>query len=189
MQLLPLLEAVRDHPLPRTQRQDERSIKNEEFPESQESALYRMKPLTDGQSWCEGCGTILNKAEKVVQRRCHLHRVSGNYPGESAWELPLPGQSRSAQMTLSMFAEPARKLIRRRLVDRLAPSVYAVDVWDGVGDGRPCDGCGQAVTKRERAVEAIVSMWLSVYFHAECYDFWKSEPLAVSDKESRARAG
>jgi hypothetical protein len=61
-------------------------------------------------------------------------------------------------MTLSMFAEPARQLIRRRLVDRLAPRVYAVDVWDGVGDGRPCDGCGQAVTKRERAVEAIVSM-------------------------------
>jgi hypothetical protein len=93
------------------------------------------------------------------------------------------------KMTLSMFAEPARQLIRRRLVDRLAPRVHAVDVWDGVGDGRPCDGCGQAVTKRERAVEAIVSMWLSVYFHAECYDFWKSERLAVSDKESRARAG
>jgi hypothetical protein len=39
VQLLPLLEAVRDHPLPRTQRQDERRIKNEEFPESQEPAI------------------------------------------------------------------------------------------------------------------------------------------------------
>jgi hypothetical protein len=39
VQLLPLLEAVRDHPLPSTQRQDERRIKNEKFPESQERAV------------------------------------------------------------------------------------------------------------------------------------------------------
>jgi hypothetical protein len=188
VQLLPLLEAVRDHPLPRTQRQDERRIKNEEFPESQERAVSHVA-IDRWASWCEGCGTILNKAEKVAQRRCTFIAFQVITRASPRGSSPLPGQSRSAQLTLSMFAEPARQLIPRRLVDRLAPRVYAVDVWDGVGDSRPCDGCGQAVTKRERAGEAIVSMWLSVYFHAECYDFWKSERLAVSDKESQARAG
>ena len=83
----------------------------------------------------------------------------------------------------------SRELVRRRLIDRLAPRVHAVDVWNGLGDGRLCDGCGQGVTKRDHAVEAVVSMWLSVYFHAECYDFWNSERLAIPHTESEARAG
>jgi len=87
-----------------------------------------------------------------------------------------------------MDSELCRQLVGRRLIDRLAPRVRAVDVWDGFGDGRPCDGCGQPVTEREHAVAAVASMWLSVYFHAECYEFWNSERLAVSRKEMEVRA-
>jgi len=43
------------------------------------------------------------------------------------------------------------------------------------------------VTEREHAVEAVASMWLSVYFHAECYEFWNSERLAVPPKAMEVR--
>jgi hypothetical protein len=74
------------------------------------------------------------------------------------------------------------------LIERLVARVHAVDVWDGPGDGRPCDGCGRRVTRYQAAVSAIASQWLSVYFHAECYDIWNSERLAVSEAESMARS-
>ena len=79
-----------------------------------------------------------------------------------------------------MDAESRQELIRRRLFGRLLPRVHAVDVWDGAGDGRPCDGCGLPVTNRQRAVEAIASRWLSMYCHTRCFDIWESERRAIS---------
>ena len=78
-----------------------------------------------------------------------------------------------------MDATSRRGVIRRRLLERLLPHVYAVDVWDGPGDGRPCDGCEAPVTAYQHAVQAIASRWLSVYFHTECFEAWKSERITV----------
>jgi hypothetical protein len=84
----------------------------------------------------------------------------------------------AAQMRLASSLR--QELIRRRLVGRLLPRVYAVDVWDGPGDGRSCDGCALPVTNRQHAVEAIASRWLSMYCHARCFDIWESERRAIS---------
>ena len=83
-----------------------------------------------------------------------------------------------------MLAESVRRQIRQRLIHRLAPRVYAVDVWNGLGDGRPCDGCGESVATDKHAIKAVSSRWLTVYFHAECYDLWDSERRLPPHKEA-----
>lgn len=85
-----------------------------------------------------------------------------------------------------MLSESIRRQIRQRLIHRLAPRVYAVDVWNGAGDGRPCDGCGEPVAADADAVEAVASRWLSVYFHAECYDLWNVERRLSPRDEAEA---
>jgi hypothetical protein len=90
VQLLPLLEAVRDHPLPRTQRQDERRIKNEEFPESQERAVSHVA-IDRWAIVVRGLRHDPQQGRESGPAPLHLHRVSGNYPGESAWKFPVAG--------------------------------------------------------------------------------------------------
>lgn len=79
-----------------------------------------------------------------------------------------------------MQATLSRELIHRRLIGRLLPRVQAVDIWDGPGDGRPCDGCALPVTTLQHAIEAVASRWLSMYCHAQCFDIWDSERLLLS---------
>ena len=86
-----------------------------------------------------------------------------------------------------MLPESVQRQIQQRLIHRLAPRVYAVDVWSGLGDGRPCDGCGELVATDEQAIKAVASRWLSVYFHAECYDLWNLERRLPSRAEPDAR--
>jgi hypothetical protein len=74
----------------------------------------------------------------------------------------------------------SRELIHGRLIGRLLPRVQAVDVWDGPGDGRPCDGCALPVTTLQRAIEAVASRWLSMYCHAQCFDIWESERVVLT---------
>jgi len=85
------------------------------------------------------------------------------------------------KLTFTMEEESRRQLIRRRLVERLLPRVHAVDVWDGVGDGRLCDACEAPITANQHAIQAIASLWSSLYLHAECFDLWRAERLAVLD--------
>jgi len=83
----------------------------------------------------------------------------------------------------------SRELIHCRLIDRLLPRVQAVDVWDGPGDGRPCDGCALPVTTLQRAIEAVASRWLSMYCHDQCFDVWESERVVLTGATPRPSHG
>ena len=87
-----------------------------------------------------------------------------------------------------MDAEFARLIIRHRIVDRRLPRGRAVDVSEGVGDGRRCDGCAEPITPNQSAIWAAVSEWMFVRLHTECFKIWNSERLAVSPvKPSEAK--
>lgn len=88
-----------------------------------------------------------------------------------------------------MHAAFSRELIHRRLIGRLLPRVQAVDIWDGPGDGRPCDGCALPVTTLQHAIEAVASRWLSMYCHARCFDIWDSERLLLPVDNSPHESG
>jgi hypothetical protein len=61
----------------------------------------------------------------------------------------------------------ANKTMRGRLP---APNGF----WDtaSVGDGRPCDGCADAIGPMEVLFTVVVSNALSFRFHAECCEAW-----------------
>ena len=70
--------------------------------------------------------------------------------------------------------DPLRSRIHER---RLLPRVHTINVRDGMGDGRLCEGCGSQVLHHEPAVEALA--WRAMYFHAECFDIWDRERHAI----------
>jgi hypothetical protein len=81
----------------------------------------------------------------------------------------------------------ARLIIRRRIQDRRLPSGRAIDVLDGIGDGRPCDACADVIRPDQPAVRAIISFdWLSVRFHAECFEIWDLERFSARQQKQSA---
>lgn len=46
-----------------------------------------------------------------------------------------------------------------------------------VGDGTPCDGCGETIDPREQLHAVNVRGVLALRFHAECYSAWSTFKL------------
>ena len=84
-----------------------------------------------------------------------------------------------------MDSEFTRLVIRHRIVDRRLPHGAAVNVSEGPGDGRRCDGCAESIMPNQSAIWATVSEWMFVRLHAECFEIWNSERLAVSPVKPR----
>jgi hypothetical protein len=83
-----------------------------------------------------------------------------------------------------MDREFARLLIRHRLMERRLPRGHAVELSESVGEGGRCDGCSEAIGPAQTAVWAIVAAsWMSVRLHAECFDLWDTERLALPHTE------
>ena len=77
-----------------------------------------------------------------------------------------------------MDAEVARQVIQRRLqVGRLPHGrVLALPVCRGGGE--MCDGCGEPMTRNQKMLWGIaVRDWVSIQFHADCFQIWEVERL------------
>ena len=56
---------------------------------------------------------------------------------------------------LRMDSLLVRWVIQLRLDDGRLPSGRIIDLIDSAGDGQPCDGCGEIITKVETAVTGL----------------------------------
>ena len=73
-----------------------------------------------------------------------------------------------------------QQLVRRRINDRRLPLGRSVGIREMLGDGRPCDACGEPISPVEKLMLAMVSLeGVSVRFHVDCYHVWDSERRAV----------
>jgi hypothetical protein len=83
-----------------------------------------------------------------------------------------------------------RQLIRHKLLGGRLPRSRAVDVWAAPGDGQVCDGCGEPIARNQQIVWGIATRdWTSIQFHADCFQIWDAERLALSPQEPDARSG
>ena len=83
-----------------------------------------------------------------------------------------------------------RWLIQLRLDDGRLPSGRIIDLIDSAGDGQPCDGCGEIITKVETAVTGLsAENWRSIRLHPSCFRIWDrarlGRPSALSKEDHR----
>jgi hypothetical protein len=92
----------------------------------------------------------------------------------------MSGLSYTSYLT-RMDQDLTRRLIRRRITERLLPQTRAVGVRETAGDGQLCEACELAINAEQRAVLAMVSLeWMAVRFHVECYKLWDEEQQELS---------
>jgi len=45
-------------------------------------------------------------------------------------------------------------------------------------NGRQCDACDEGIGANQKAMLVMVSQeWMSLFFHADCYEMWDAERL------------
>jgi hypothetical protein len=81
-----------------------------------------------------------------------------------------------------------REVIRRKIADGSLPKGRAVDHWDVPGTGYTCDGCGEPMMRNQNTHWGVVVQdWMSIQLHADCFQIWEAERLALT--VGRLRAG
>ena len=112
--------------------------------------------------WSNVCGGVPTVAHRT--RRLARQTSIGN---------PL-----SHALSTGMDRALVQQLVRRKINDRRLPRGRAVAIREMLGDGRPCNACGEPISPREKFVLAMVSLdWRSVRFHGDCYEVWDAERL------------
>ena len=82
-----------------------------------------------------------------------------------------------------------RQLIRRKLQDRRLPRGRASDISAALADGQTCDACGEPIVAKQEAVWAIATQdWISLRFHALCYELWEIERQELARQDGEARS-
>ena len=75
----------------------------------------------------------------------------------------------------------ARQLIRRKLLGNRLPRGRALHLSDAPGQEQICDGCGQRINPRQKAIRSIGAQdWVTLHFHANCYELWDIERLTLA---------
>jgi hypothetical protein len=91
---------------------------------------------------------------------------------------------------LRMSENHVRQLIRHRLLERRLPRGRATHLRYVSGQGRECDGCGEPIHVRQKAVWGISTQdWASVRFHVDCYEIWEVERLRLARRDGDGRRG
>lgn len=79
------------------------------------------------------------------------------------------------------------ELVRLKLKDNRLPRGSAVGIRETgrlSSNGRRCNACDQGISPNQQAVLVMVSLeWMSVFFHAECYQVWDAERLALAEHD------
>ena len=87
-----------------------------------------------------------------------------------------------------MDPDLVRQLVPRKLLERRLPRGRASDIWALLGEGQTCDGCGEPIVAKQQAVWAIATQdWTSIQFHADCYQIWDTERVALSPQGPQGR--
>jgi hypothetical protein len=55
----------------------------------------------------------------------------------------------------------------------LLPTVKALKTFAGLGNGRPCDGCGQSITPTDVEYELVFGDFQTVRMHRDCLAIWQ----------------
>ena len=66
-------------------------------------------------------------------------------------------------------------LIRERLADGRLSHDRFPRVWGGPGNGETCHGCGETVTRGQRAMEGLDARGRGIQFHVACFYVWEVE--------------
>lgn len=80
-----------------------------------------------------------------------------------------------------------QELVRLKLKNNRLPHGSAVGIRETgrlSSNGRHCNACEEGIRPNQKAVLVIVSLeWMSVFFHADCYEVWDAERLALADQD------
>ena len=80
-----------------------------------------------------------------------------------------------------------QELVRFKLKTNRLPHGSAVGIRETgrlSGNGRRCDACEEEIRANQKAVLVMVSLeWMSVFFHADCYEVWDAEWLALAGQD------
>ena len=79
-----------------------------------------------------------------------------------------------------------RLLIRERLADGRLSHDRFPRVWGGPGNGKTCYGCGETVTRGQRAMEGLDARECGVQFHLACFYLWEVERNVQAQSASAA---
>jgi hypothetical protein len=92
-----------------------------------------------------------------------------------------------------MDRELVQELVRLKLKHNRLPHGRAVGLREAgrlSHAGRQCDAWGEGIGPNQKAVLVMVSLeWMSVFLHADCYEIWDAERLALADKDGDGQAG
>jgi hypothetical protein len=80
-----------------------------------------------------------------------------------------------------------RLLIQEKLAAGRLPHNDIPRFSGGPGNGKPCDGCGEAVTTAQMLMENVGAAGCGVQFHVACFHLWDVE-RQVHGHESNRRA-
>ena len=74
-----------------------------------------------------------------------------------------------------MSAESRAERTRRKVLEVLlsAPTKYVAPTV-GIGNGEPCEGCGDPIEHAERLYSVLLRGVLYLRFHEECYAAWEA---------------
>jgi hypothetical protein len=85
------------------------------------------------------------------------------------------------------------ELVRFKLKDNRLPRSGAVGIRETgrlSSNGRRCNACDHGISPNQKAVLVMVSLErMSVFFHADCYEVWDAERLALADQDRDIQGG
>ena len=73
-------------------------------------------------------------------------------------------------------------IIAGRLAENKLLPTKSLRLWAGFGNGRPCDGCGEAITGSDVEHEHDLVDGGTLRFHAECSVLWQR--MAAGPRDS-----
>ena len=80
-----------------------------------------------------------------------------------------------------MDRDLVQQLIRLKLNDNRLPRDPAVGIREMgrlSSNGRQCAACDEGIGSNQKAILVMVSQeWMSLFFHADCYEMWDVERL------------
>jgi hypothetical protein len=79
-----------------------------------------------------------------------------------------------------------RVLIQGKLADGRLPHTHFPRVRSGPGNGEPCDGCEETVTKAQMLMENLDVRGYRVQFHVGCYYLWVVERQMCGQGDQRS---
>ena len=89
------------------------------------------------------------------------------------WRLDSGAAGLTCRPTVVRWCAMPKVLIPDKLRRGLLPITKPVKLWVGLGNGRPCDGCGRSITAHELEDEFEYSDGSVMRMHRGCSSIWR----------------